>query len=58
DEITAAFFERDSFGVPRAGGGYGIGLPLVRRLAEAMSATIDVDSAPGKGTAVLITFPS
>ncbi|MGE0055891.1 MAG: ATP-binding protein [Hyphomicrobium sp.] len=58
DEITAAFFELDSFGVPRAGGGYGIGLPLVRRLAEAMSATVDVDSAPGKGTAVLITFPS
>lgn len=55
-EITAAFLERDPAGEPRRGGGYGLGLPMVQRLAEGMQATIDVDSAPGKGTAVLITF--
>lgn len=56
DEITAAFLERDAAGDSRRGGGYGIGLPMVRRLAEGMQATIEVDSAPGKGTAILITF--
>lgn len=56
DEITAAFLERDTAGESRRGGGYGLGLPMVRRLAEGMQATIDVDSAPGKGTAILITF--
>jgi len=56
DEVTAAFLERDTAGDSRRGGGYGLGLPMVRRLAEGMQATIDVDSAPGKGTAILITF--
>ncbi|HMN36811.1 MAG TPA: HAMP domain-containing sensor histidine kinase [Hyphomicrobium sp.] len=57
DEIVAAFFERDGGAGSRRSGGHGIGLPMVRRLAEAMRATIDVDSAPGKGTVILITFP-
>lgn len=38
-------------------GGQGIGLPLVRRLAAGMGAEIEFDSAPGKGTAVLMAFP-
>lgn len=40
----------------RAGGGLGIGLPLVRRLAEANGAALEIDSAPGKGTVVVIAF--
>jgi two-component system cell cycle sensor histidine kinase PleC len=40
----------------RAGGGYGIGLPLVMTLAEANHAALEIDSAPGKGTVVLLAF--
>jgi signal transduction histidine kinase len=36
--------------------GYGIGLPLVQRLVHEMGAEIEFDSAPGKGTVVLIAF--
>lgn len=36
--------------------GSGIGLPLVQRLVRDMSAEIEIDSAPGKGTVVLIAF--
>lgn len=55
DEIVEAFYAEATG--PRRGGGYGIGLPMVRRLAEVMGATIDVDSTPGKGTVVLVSFP-
>jgi signal transduction histidine kinase len=36
--------------------GHGIGLPLVQRLVREMGADIEIDSAPGKGTVVLIAF--
>lgn len=36
--------------------GNGIGLPLVQRLVHEMGAEIEFDSAPGKGTVVLIAF--
>ncbi|MEQ1719109.1 MAG: HAMP domain-containing sensor histidine kinase [Hyphomicrobium sp.] len=63
EAITRAFYGDDALGSPgtstgpRPGGGYGIGLPMVRHLAETMDATIDIDSAPAKGTVVLISFP-
>lgn len=41
----------------REGGGLGLGLPLSRALAEAMGATLSIDSAPGKGTRVTVAFP-
>ncbi|MBK9080506.1 MAG: hypothetical protein IPL91_16080 [Hyphomicrobium sp.] len=41
----------------RRGGGYGIGLPLVRRLAQQIGADLEIDSAPLKGTVVLVSFP-
>ncbi len=41
----------------RPGGGLGLGLPLVRRLAAGMGANVEIDSMPGKGTVVLIAFP-
>lgn len=57
DLIARAFYGGEAREGPRPGGGYGIGLPLVRQLTEAMGASIDVDSAPGKGTVVLLSFP-
>ena len=41
----------------RPGGGYGMGFPLVRALVEANNAELEIDSAPGRGTVVLIAFP-
>lgn len=58
DDIVRAFYRDGDRMNVRSGGGYGIGLPMVRRLAEMMSATIDVDSEPGKGTVVLVSFSS
>jgi two-component system, cell cycle sensor histidine kinase PleC len=40
----------------RAGGGFGIGLPLVLRLVQEIGGRIEFDSAPGKGTVALLTF--
>jgi signal transduction histidine kinase len=36
--------------------GTGIGLPLVERLVREMGAEMEIDSAPQKGTVVLIAF--
>jgi len=38
-------------------GGLGIGLPLALSLAKANSARLEIDSAPGGGTAVALIFP-
>ncbi len=40
----------------RAGGGQGIGLPLVCRLVADMGATIQFEGSPGRGTVVVISF--
>lgn len=40
----------------RAGGGFGLGLPLVHALAEANGVRLKIDSPPGRGTAVMLTF--
>ena len=42
----------------RAGRRRGYGLPLVKRLAEASDARLDIGSAPGQGTRISITFPA
>jgi signal transduction histidine kinase len=39
-------------------GSTGFGLPLVKALAEANGASIDIDSAIGEGTRVAVTFPA
>ena len=39
-----------------AGKGLGLGLPLVRAMAAANGADVAIESAPGQGTAVRITF--
>jgi two-component system cell cycle sensor histidine kinase PleC len=40
----------------RAGGGLGLGLPLVRALAEANGASLLLESEPGRGTRAKIVF--
>jgi signal transduction histidine kinase len=40
----------------REKGGLGLGLPLVRSLAEANGARLSIESTPGKGTSATITF--
>ena len=42
----------------RAGGGTGLGLPLTKALVEANRAAFQIDSTPGQGTMIQITFPS
>lgn len=43
--------------VMRDGGGLGLGLPMSRALAEANGAVLSIDSAPGRGTRVTVSFP-
>ena len=38
-------------------GGTGLGLSLAKEIANAISATIDIDSSPGLGTSVSIRLP-
>jgi two-component system sensor histidine kinase HydH len=37
--------------------GLGLGLPLVRRVVERLGGKVEVDSAPGQGTAVRLYLP-
>ena len=39
-------------------GGSGLGLPTSRKIIEAHGGSIDVESAPGRGTKVTIWLPS
>ena len=49
-------FARPSMDRPPVSG-FGLGLPLARALAETCGARFEIDSAPGAGTAVRLTFP-
>jgi hypothetical protein len=42
---------------PRAEGGEGIGLSIVKRLCEMLDATIEMESVQGQGTTFRILFP-
>ena len=41
----------------RRGGGTGLGLPIVRRIVEAHGGTVDLHSAPGRGTRAVVRLP-
>jgi two-component system cell cycle sensor histidine kinase PleC len=58
DAIAHAYDEGPETLAARPGGGRGIGLRLVRRLASENGCAFEIDSAPGQGTVVLIAFPT
>lgn len=51
-------FEQSEEVYARAGGGLGLGLPLVRGLADLHGATLAIRSSKGRGTTARIRFPS
>lgn len=50
-------FDRFQRGTDPAQGGYGLGLYLVRHIMQAHGGTVDVQSAPGVGSAFRLRFP-
>lgn len=60
-EATAKAFDRFYRADPsraRAAGGAGLGLAIVRAVAEAHGGTASIDSMPGRGTRVVVELPS
>ena len=51
-------FGQDQGSLSRQFEGTGLGLPLVNRFAELHGAQLDIDSAPGDGARVTVTFPA
>lgn len=47
----------DRFWTSRPGGGSGLGLAVVRRLVEHDGGSVEIDTAPGRGTTVVLTWP-
>jgi len=56
ERVFERFFQADSGGT-RAYGGMGVGLSLVKVLAEAHGASVSLESAPGQGTKVRLDWP-
>jgi signal transduction histidine kinase len=56
ERVFERFFQADSGGT-RAFGGMGVGLSLVKVLTEAHGATVTLESTPGQGTKVRLSWP-
>lgn len=54
--VTEPFFRADP-ARSRTTGGFGLGLYLCRRIAEAHRGTLAIDSEPGRGALVTVTLP-
>jgi len=54
--VFEEFGQADST-IARRFGGTGLGMPIVRRLAEMMGGTVSLESEPGVGTTVKVTLP-
>ena len=54
DHIWQRFWQADP---ARSGGGAGLGLAMVRWIAEAHGGTVTVESTPGEGSAFTFTMP-
>jgi signal transduction histidine kinase len=55
--IFDAFWQVDGSSTRRVNLGVGLGLSIVRQLAEAMGGSISVESEPGAGTTFTVTLP-
>ncbi|MCC5793152.1 MAG: HAMP domain-containing histidine kinase [Chromatiales bacterium] len=54
--VTEPFYRSDP-ARSRTTGGFGLGLYLCRRIAEAHEGRLEIDSTPGHGTTVVVTLP-
>jgi len=55
-EVLKHIFE-PYFTTKESGRGTGLGLPIVRQIADIHKASLDLDTVPGEGTTVTISFP-
>lgn len=51
-------FRQGSEGTSRSHEGTGLGLTIAKKMTELMNGHIAIESAPGRGTTVILTFPS
>ncbi|NNE21971.1 MAG: HAMP domain-containing histidine kinase, partial [Rhizobiales bacterium] len=60
EQVDKAFlpFHQLGSGYDRQSDGTGLGLPMVKSLAELHSAEVCIDTAPGQGTCVSVIFPA
>ena len=57
-EVALAAFGQVDSKVARQHHGTGLGLPISKSLIELHGGTLKVESAPGKGTTMVATFPA